>query len=181
MDSEKTIIGQCPLCGGNVVKTLKGYACENSFGEQPTCHFFLFSTIGNRRLSDAEATQFLFDRKILLDGFSSKEGKNFTALLKFAPDGTPDMTYQIGTCPKCKNGNLYVGQRSISCSNYKHPESPCSFTIWRNIGGHEMTLSEIESLITLGTTAEPVDTYDLQGNRSKHRFGLNENKEVIKL
>ncbi len=30
MDSEKKIIGRCPFCGGNVVKTCKGYRCENN-------------------------------------------------------------------------------------------------------------------------------------------------------
>lgn len=35
MDSEKKIIGRCPFCGGNVVKTCKGYRCENNTGEHP--------------------------------------------------------------------------------------------------------------------------------------------------
>ena len=180
MNSEKTIIGQCPLCGGNVVKTSKGYACENSFGDHPPCSFFLFSTVGNRRFSDAEATQFLFEKKILLDGFAPKESKNFTSLLMFNPDGTVNITSQIGTCPKC-HGILYVGSRSVSCGNFKHPERPCHFTIWRNIGGHELSLAELESLINVGTIAEPVDTFDAQGNSSKHRLALNENKEVVRL
>ncbi len=180
MESDKKIVGKCPICGNDVVKTLKGYACENSFGDHPSCSFFLFSTIGNRRLSDTEASQFLNNKKILLDGFASKEGKNFTSLLMFNPDGTVNLTSQIGTCPKC-HGVLYAGPRSISCGNFKHPKTPCNFTIWRNIGGHEMSLDELESLINTGTTSEPVDTYDPQGNCTKHRFGFNDNKEVIRL
>ena len=180
MDSKKTIVGQCPICGGNVIKTLTGYACEHSFGEKPSCGFFLFSTIGNRRLSDAEASQFLFDKKILLDGFSNKEGKCFSSILLFNQDGSVDMNSQLGTCPKC-GGTLYVGAKAITCSNFKHPQAPCSFTIWRNTSGHEMTLPELEALITLGATAIPVDTFDKQGNKTQHRFGLNDVKEVIKL
>lgn len=180
MNSEKNIIGQCPQCGGNVVKTLKGYACENSFGEEPACGFFLFSTVGNRRLSDAEASQLLLNKKILLDGFASKEGKNFTSILSFNLDGSVNMSSQLGTCPKC-GGTLYVGAKAINCSNYKHPEQPCNFSIWRNTAGHEFSLEELESLITSGTTANPVDTYDNQGNRQQHRFGFNDKKEIIKL
>lgn len=180
MDSEKTIIGHCPQCGGNVVKTLKGYACENSLGEQPSCGFFLFSTVGNRRLSDYEASQFLADKKILLDGFATKEGKCFTSILTFNMDGSVNMTSQMGTCPKC-GGTLYVGSRSVSCSNFKHPENPCHFTIWRNTAGHEFTLHELETLISAGATEMPVDTFDNQGNRQQHRFGFNDNKEVIRL
>ncbi len=180
MDSEKTIIGQCPLCGGNVVKTLKGYACENSFGDQPSCSFFLFSTIGNRRISDAEAGEFLSKKKILLDGFATKEGKCFTSILLFNPDGSVNMTSQIGTCPKC-GGTLYVGSRSVSCNNFKHPENPCKFTIWRNTSGHDFSLEELEALISSGATATPVPTYDNQGNCQQHRFGFNDNKEIIRL
>ncbi len=32
MDNETKIIGRCPVCGGNVVKTCKGYRCENNTG-----------------------------------------------------------------------------------------------------------------------------------------------------
>ena len=180
MNAEKTIVGQCPLCGANVVKTLKGYACENTLAEQPSCSFFLFSTIGNRRISDAEASQFLSDKKILLDGFATKEGKNFTSILMFNTDGSVNMNSQIGTCPKCR-GILYVGARSVSCGNYKNLQDPCNFTIWRNTSGHVFSLSELESLISTGATNTPVDTYDNQGNRQQHRFGFNDNKEVIRL
>ncbi len=180
MESEKTIIGKCPQCGGNVVKTLKGFACENSFGEQPSCSFFLFSTIGNRRISDTEAVQLLLNKKILLDGFATKEGKCFTSILSFNLDGSVNMTSQIGTCPKC-GGTLYVGSRSIGCSNFKHPQNLCNFTIWRNTSGHEFSLEELESLLSEGATSSPVDTYDNKGNCQKHRFGFNDNKEVIQL
>ena len=30
METEKKIIGRCPFCGGNVVKTCKGYRCEHN-------------------------------------------------------------------------------------------------------------------------------------------------------
>lgn len=180
MNSEKTIVGQCPLCGGNVVKTLTGYACENSLTEQPSCGFFLFSMIGNRRISDSEASLLLSEKKILLDGFASKEGKNFSSILMFNQDGSINMNSQLGTCPKC-GGMLYVGPRSISCGNFKDSVNPCKFTIWRNTAGHDFSLSELEALIVQGATENEVDTYDKQGNRQRHRFGLNDSKEVIKL
>ena len=37
METEKKIIGRCPLCGGNVVKTCKGYRCEHNIGDSPSC------------------------------------------------------------------------------------------------------------------------------------------------
>lgn len=72
---EKKIIGRCPLCGGNVVKTCKGYRCENNIAEQPTCVLNINGIIGNRKMSDEEITELLEHRFILLDGFASKEEK----------------------------------------------------------------------------------------------------------
>ena len=69
---EKNIIGRCPLCGGNVVKTCKGYRCENNIAEQPTCVLNINCIIGNRKMSDEEIAELLEHRLILLDGFASK-------------------------------------------------------------------------------------------------------------
>lgn len=179
MDS-KNIIGKCPLCGGDVIKTMKGYACVNSLEQEPKCNFFLFSTVGNRRLSDSEVFRFLEDKSILIDGFATKEGKNFTSILSFNPDGSVNMNAQIGDCPKC-GGTLYVNQRSVSCTNFNNPSAPCKFTIWRNIGGHELSLDELRQIISNRSTTEPVDLYDPKGNMSMHRLGLNDDKEVVRL
>ena len=70
---EKNIIGRCPLCGGNVVKTCKGYRCENNIAEQPTCVLNINCIIGNRKMSDEEIAELLEHRLILLDGFASKK------------------------------------------------------------------------------------------------------------
>lgn len=180
MDSEKTVVGKCPICGGDVVKTLKGWACVNSLTEQPSCQFFLFSMIGNRRILDTEAASLLADKKILLDGFTSKEGKTFSSILSFNQDGTVNMSYQIGLCPKC-GGTLYVGSKAVSCSNFRQPGNPCNFTIWRNMRGHEFTLAQLEQIITNGATSDSISFYDNKGNRSEHRAGLNAEKEVVTL
>ena len=68
MDSEKKIIGRCPFCGGNVVKTCKGYRCENNTGEHPSCVLNINAIIGNRKMNDGEIAEFLEKRCILLDG-----------------------------------------------------------------------------------------------------------------
>lgn len=180
MDSEKLIVGKCPLCGGDVIKTFKGWTCVNALAENPTCQFFLFSTIGNRRISDKEASLFLQDKKILLDGFSTKEGKIFTSILSFNPDGTVGMNSQLGKCPKC-GGILYVNNRSVSCGNFKNHENPCNFTIWRNTSGHDFSLSQLMEIVLTGATSDVVALYDNKGNKSQHRMGLNENKELVSL
>lgn len=180
MESEKTVIGRCPLCGGDVIKTLKGYACVNSLDPEPKCNFFLFSIIGNRRISDQEANLFLSSKRILLDGFANKEGKIFSSVLSFNDDGTVNMSSQVGTCPKCQ-GVLYINARSVSCGNFKDKTNPCNFTIWRNIGNHYLSLNELDEIICLGSTAQPIRLYDPKGNSTMQKLGLNSEKEVVRL
>ena len=96
METEKKIIGRCPLCGGNVVKTCKGYRCEHNIGDSPSCVLNINAIIGNRKMADAEVAELLEKRRILLDGFASKEGKAFPTVLELADDGNILMQPVIG-------------------------------------------------------------------------------------
>ena len=53
METEKKIIGRCPLCGDNVVKTCKGYRCEHNIGDSPSCVLNINAIIGNRKMRNA--------------------------------------------------------------------------------------------------------------------------------
>lgn len=180
MNLQKITVGKCPVCGSDVVKTIKGYACINSLEQEPSCNFFLFNTLSNRALSDNEATELLANRSILLDGLVTKEGKAYSSIVSFNPDGSLDMNYTVGKCPRC-GGNANINARSVYCTNYSHPQSPCKFTIWRNTAGHPFSLAELQELLTKGETSRPVNTYDQHGNVRQSRFALNDNKEVTKV
>ena len=108
---EKKIIGRCLLCGGNVVKTCKGYRCENNIAEQPTCVLNINGIIGNRKMSDEEIAELLEHRFILLDGFASKEGKAFPSVLELADNGAINMQSVIG---KCRSEERRVGKECRS-------------------------------------------------------------------
>ena len=84
METEKKIIGRCPLCGGSVVKTCKGYRCEHNIGDNPSCVLNINGIIGNRKMGDGEVAELLEKRRILLDGFATKEGKTFPTVLELA-------------------------------------------------------------------------------------------------
>ena len=64
METQKKIIGRCPLCGGNVVKTCKGYRCEHNLGDHPSCVLNINGIIGNRKMYDAEIAELLEKRCI---------------------------------------------------------------------------------------------------------------------
>ncbi len=164
---EKKIIGRCPLCGGNVVKTCKGYRCENNIAEQPTCVLNINGIIGNRKMSDEEIAELLEHRCILLDGFASKEGKTFPSVLELADNGAINMQSIIGKCPHC-GGDIRVGTRAFNCSNYSNQQAPCNFAIWRNIGGHQLSLTDQQA---------PCN-FAIWRNIGGHQLSLTEAREI---
>lgn len=181
MEIEKKVIGRCPVCGGDVVKTCKGYRCVNNTGEHPSCGLFIHGVIGNRKMSDQEIALLLEKREILLDGFATKEWKSFSTVLVLKDDGSIDMNFVVGGCPHC-GGELRVGQKAFNCSNYKNQAASCDFVIWRNIGGHQLTLEEVRQICSHGTTAEPVEMYREDGFRFSKKLGLSSDKsQVVKI
>ena len=168
METEKKIIGRCPLCGGNVVKTCKGYRCEHNIGDSPSCVLNINAIIGNRKMADAEVAVLLEKRRILLDGFASKEGKTFPTVLELADDGNILMQPVIGWCPHC--------------SNYANQNAPCSFAIWRNIGGHQLTLEEAKEICEKGITSSELEMYREDGSIYRKRLGVSPDKlQIVKI
>ncbi len=78
------LIGTCPLCGKEVVRTRRGYGCR---GYKDGCKFTIWSTVASRQISVLEAKQLLTDGKTdVLEGFISKKGTPFSARLKLDGD-----------------------------------------------------------------------------------------------
>ena len=181
MEIEKKVIGRCPLCGGNVVKTCKGYRCEHNLGEHPSCMLNINGIIGNRKMNDNEVAELLEKRHVLLDGFASKEGKAFPTVLELADDGNINMQSVICKCPHC-GGDIRVGSRAFNCSNYGNQEAPCTFSIWRNIGGHQLTLSEAKEICEKGITSSELEMYRDDGSIYRKRLGVSPDKlKIVKV
>lgn len=73
-------IGICPLCGGEVRKGRYGYSCMNY---KEGCKFRIGSVICKRAISVSNAKLLLKEGKTSkIQGFVSKKGKNFDAVLK---------------------------------------------------------------------------------------------------
>lgn len=181
MDTETKIIGRCPVCGGNVVKTCKGYRCENNTGEDGKCGLFINGVIGNRKMADAEVAELLEKRSILLDGFATKEWKTFPTVLVMSADGSITMESVVARCPRC-GGEIRVGAKAFNCSNYRQEGSPCDFVIWRNIAGHLMTLDEVREICADGVTSHEVEMFGENGSVYRRKLGLSPDKlKVIKV
>lgn len=181
MENETKIVGRCPLCGGNVVKTCKGFRCENNIGEDPKCGLFINGVIGNRKMADHEIAELLSQGRIMLDGFASKEWKSFPTVLVLNADGMVSMESRVAVCPRC-GGEIRVGAKAFNCSNYRQEDARCEFVIWRNICGHLLTEKEVREICENGITTEEIELYGDDGHIYRKRLGLSPDKlKVIKV
>lgn len=181
MDNETRIIGRCPVCGGNVVKTFKGYRCENNTGGEGGCPLFINGVIGNRKMADPEIAELLAKRSIMLDGFATREWKAFPTVLVMDDSGSVSMESVVARCPRC-GGEIRVGAKAFNCSNYRREGDPCDFVIWRNIGGHLVTAAEVREICGNGATSEEIEMYGENGAIYRRRLGLSPDKsKVVKL
>lgn len=77
------VIGKCPLCGKDVIKTRFSYGCS----DYKNCKFKINTTICNRVISKRNAILLLSDGVTSkIEGFTSKNGKMFAAKLKLDKD-----------------------------------------------------------------------------------------------
>ncbi|MBQ8848817.1 MAG: topoisomerase C-terminal repeat-containing protein [Clostridia bacterium] len=78
------IVGQCPLCGKDVIRYKYNYGCS---GYKEGCKFRIYMTICNRTISLNHAKQLLQNgRTDKIKGFKSKTGKDFDAVIKLDGD-----------------------------------------------------------------------------------------------
>ncbi len=126
----------------------------------------LYKIVGNRKLEETEVQQLLKDRRIgPLDGFRSKKGKPFSAILELDEDnrirfvfdnagngngegGKIDFTNLevIGTCPKC-GGKLYESVSAYICENSQNEEKKCDFRVSRKILGRDIERDQMKKLL----------------------------------
>jgi DNA topoisomerase-3 len=89
-------IATCPICGGRVFETLMSYACEKSFGDEPTCKMKIGKQILMQNIDREQLTKLLTVRKTdLLKGFvSMRTRRKFSAYLVMGPDGKTSFEFE---------------------------------------------------------------------------------------
>jgi DNA topoisomerase-3 len=162
-----TLSTPCPNCGGTVRENYRRFACDS-------CDFSITKTPGGRQFEIAEAEQLLAKRELgPLQGFRSKTGKPFAAILRLAPDKetgnlklefdfgqsdqaegegeTVDFTGQepLGTCPKC-GGAVYEQGMSYVCEHT--PAKRCDFRSGKVILQQEIPAEQMRKLLNTGRT-----------------------------
>jgi len=164
-----TLQTPCPNCGGVVKENYRRFACTQ-------CEFSMSKTPGGRQFEVAEVEELLQNRTIgPLQGFRSKMGRPFAAILKIARDeennnyklefdfGQPqddddsaegvDFTGQeaLGPCPKCGSGVYEMGLAYVCEKTVAKPKA-CDFRSGRIILQQEILPEQMKKLLNDGKT-----------------------------
>jgi DNA topoisomerase-3 len=164
IEDPATLKTPCPKCGGVVGETYRRFACNK-------CDFSIGKHPGSRTLEVEEVEQLLRDRTIgPLQGFISKMGRPFAAVLKITPefklefdfgqanadegDGEPvDFSGQapVGACPKCK-ARVFEQPMAYVCEKSVGPERSCDFRSGKVILQQPIERAQMERLLADGRT-----------------------------
>ena len=155
-----TIEVRCPKCGAPHLKEdYRTYHCE-------TCGFRLFKNIASRLLSPDEVSALVTDRKIgPLNGFRSKTGKPFSAVLILNEENKPEFEFNsngngdrveidpnrhsaIGKCQVCDAGQVYDTGTAYICENVA--KGSCSFKMSKTILQREIPAEQMRKMLVEG-------------------------------
>ena len=163
-DSEP--FGQCPKCGAPIIERFKSFTCTNE-----ECDFTIWKTIAGRLLSREEFETLVRDKHVgPLDGFRSRKGKRFHALLKLSDDFKAEFDFgsngqengaaqpvdfssqePLGKCPKC-GGRVFELGMSYICENSVGPEKTCDFRSGKVILQRPIDHDQMKKLLATGKT-----------------------------
>ena len=92
---ERTVLGACPKCGGQIVKGKYGAYCAGKCGMSVAKYY-------STPFTDSQVKSLLDGKKILLKGLKGRDGKPYDLCLE--PDGIEDYSYE-------KDGKTVSGSR----------------------------------------------------------------------
>ena len=134
----------CPKCGGEIHENYKKFQCQK-------CDFGLWKIVASRQLEIPEVEELIAKRQVgPLQGFRSKMGKPFAAVIKLTPELKPEFDFgqgqpgadgeaakvdftgqePVGKCPKC-GSRVFETTMHYVCENTVGPHRTCHF---RRIG-----------------------------------------------
>ncbi len=164
-----TLKTPCPNCGGVVKENYRRFACSQ-------CEFSMSKVPGGRQFEVTEVEELLTNRTIgPLQGFRSKMGRPFAAILKISRDEdignyklefdfgqsndddenaeAVDFSQQtaLGACPKCGSGVYEMGLAYVCDKTVARPKA-CDFRSGRIILQQEILPEQMGKLLNDGRT-----------------------------
>jgi DNA topoisomerase-3 len=158
-----TLKTPCPRCGAKIHEGYKHFTCEN-------CDYKLWKVVASRQWETSEMDELLSKRVIgPLQGFRSKMGRAFAAMIKLKDDHMPEFDFgqsdadadaeevdfstqeTLGACPKCasrvfEHGMSYVCEKSVGAGRI------CDFRSGKIILQQEIGRADMQKLLTTGRT-----------------------------
>lgn len=130
------VLGECPLCGGNVIEGIRGFGCANSRPPM-SCKFIIWKNtekglFKNVTITEAMVKKWLAGKEVKVSKLISNSGNSFSANMKMQIDKDAQYPVQfvfgektvLGQCPKC-GGNITESMKAFSC------DKNCGYVIWK--------------------------------------------------
>lgn len=155
---------KCPKCGGGPFEeTYRTFKCQS-------CGLIVWKTMAGRLFERAELEKLLTEKRVgPLEGFRSKIGRKFNAIVKLGDDFKPAFDFGenghdqpvtidttkhelLGLCPLCHKGQVYVLERAYACENAVSKEKTCTFRVSKTILQREIPKEQVQKLIATGKT-----------------------------
>jgi DNA topoisomerase-3 len=160
-----TLTVPCPKCGGEIKENYKKFQCQK-------CDFALWKIVAGRQLEIQEVEE-LITKKVVgpLQGFRSKLGKPFAAVIKMTPEFKPEFDFgqgqtnedgtavvvdftgkePLGKCPKC-GARVFDGGMNYICEKATGPDKSCTFRTGKIILQQTIDPAQVAKLLTEGKT-----------------------------
>ncbi|MBM3841333.1 MAG: DNA topoisomerase III [Verrucomicrobia bacterium] len=160
-----TLTVRCPKCGGEIRENYKKFQCQS-------CDFALWRIVAGRQFEVQEVEELITKRTIgPLQGFRSRMGKPFAALIKLTPDLKPEFDFgqsngngegadkevdftgqePLGKCPKC-SARVFEDGMSYICEKATGPKRICDFRSGKIILQRQIERAQMIKLLQTGKT-----------------------------
>ncbi|MDP2810504.1 MAG: DNA topoisomerase III [Rhodocyclaceae bacterium] len=158
-----TLKTPCPRCGAKIHEGYKHFACEK-------CDYKLWKVVAGRQWEPEEVDALLRDRKIgPLQGFRSKMGRAFAAIIKLKDDHMPEFDFgqsdadadaeevdfsaqeALGICAKC-GGRVFEHGMAYVCEKAVGAGKTCDFRSGKVILQQEVGRGDMQKLLATGKT-----------------------------
>ncbi|MSU41205.1 MAG: DNA topoisomerase III [Pedosphaera sp.] len=154
----------CPKCGGEILENYKKFQCQK-------CDWNMWKVVLGRAFEIAEVETLLRDKQVgPLQGFRSKQGFPFAAMMKLTPEGESKFDFgndnkddenaapvdftgkePLGACPKCK-ARVFENGMNYICEHATGAEHKCDFRTGAIILQQPIDRAQIVKLLADGKT-----------------------------
>jgi DNA topoisomerase-3 len=176
-DLKASAVGNCPICGGDVITIGKAFICSNRRKDDSnSCQFWLPQTIGGATLSKEDIEALLSGQKTNKMSVQTKAKTTWETRFFLDPNTHKLMAEKnfeppktIGACPACGKP-VYARENNVFCSGNK--DKSCSWSMARAVKGRRLEDQDIKALIGYDKT-RPLSFTWSNGKRGKAKLYLN--------